>query len=115
MSENCLFCRIVAGDIPVEYVYESEAVVGFNDINPQAPVHALFIPRKHIATLNDAEPADQMVLGEMFLAARQFAAESELASDGYRVALNCNRDGGQSVFHIHLHFLAGRALGWPPG
>ncbi|MEM8984294.1 MAG: histidine triad nucleotide-binding protein [Pseudomonadota bacterium] len=115
MSTDCLFCRIVAGEISVDRIYESETVIGFKDINPQAPIHVLFIPRKHIATLNDADAADRAVLGDLLLAARHYAAERGIAEDGFRVAMNCNRDGGQTVFHIHLHMLAGRSLSWPPG
>ncbi|MEM1264351.1 MAG: histidine triad nucleotide-binding protein [Pseudomonadota bacterium] len=115
MTQGCLFCRIAAGEIDVDKIYESENVIGFKDINPQAPVHVLFIPRKHIATLNDADASDMAILGELFLAARHYAAETGFADDGYRVTMNCNRDGGQTVFHIHLHLMAGRSLGWPPG
>ena len=115
MDPDCLFCKIVAGEIPTPLIYESERVIGFDDINPQAPVHALFIPRRHIATLNDADPDDAALLGELMLAARQVAAQRGVADDGYRLNLNCNRDGGQTVYHIHLHLLAGRSFSWPPG
>ncbi|MEL7539239.1 MAG: histidine triad nucleotide-binding protein [Pseudomonadota bacterium] len=115
MVEDCLFCRIASGELETPFVYESERVVGFNDINPQAPIHALFIPREHIATLNDTTEEHRELLGEMILAARGYAAERGVADDGFRLNFNCNRDGGQTVFHIHLHLLAGRALGWPPG
>ena len=115
MNDDCLFCRIAKGELDTPFIYESERVVGFDDINPQAPLHALFIPREHIATLNDVGPEHEGLLGEMMLAARQVAAERGVADDGYRLNLNCNRHGGQSVYHIHLHLLGGRALGWPPG
>lgn len=115
MSDDCLFCKIVAGDIPAKVVYENDHVMAFNDINPQAPLHVLIIPKKHIATINDLEADDAQVVGEMYLAAKQIAADAGYADTGYRVAMNCGADAGQTVFHIHLHLLAGRPLSWPPG
>lgn len=115
MTTDCLFCRIVDGTIPAELVLENADVIGFRDTNPQAPNHVLFVPRKHIPTLNHASEKDSKLLGELFLAAKQFAAEEGFAEAGYRVTMNCNEDGGQTVFHIHLHLLAGRKLSWPPG
>jgi len=115
MSDDCLFCKIVAGDIPAKVVYENDHVMAFNDINPQAPLHVLIIPKKHIATINDLEADDAQVVGEMYLAAKQIAADAGYADAGYRVAMNCGADAGQTVFHIHLHLLAGRPLSWPPG
>lgn len=115
MDPDCLFCKIVAGEIPATRVYESEQVIGFHDISPQAPIHVLFIPHEHISTINDADPRHAAVLGEMMLAASKVAADLGVADDGFRLVLNCNRDGGQTVYHIHLHLLAGRALAWPPG
>lgn len=112
---NCLFCRIAAGEIPAKIVYQDEDVVAFHDINPQAPLHVLVIPRKHIATINDLEADDAALVGKLFLTAKRIAAEAGYAASGYRVAMNCGADAGQTVFHIHLHLLAGRALGWPPG
>jgi histidine triad (HIT) family protein len=112
---NCLFCRIVAGDIPAKIAYEDEDVIAFHDINPQAPLHVLIIPRKHIATINDIAPEDAALVGKLFLAAKQIAANAGYAENGYRVTMNCGADAGQTVFHIHLHLLAGRELGWPPG
>lgn len=116
MSEtDCLFCRITGGDMDADVVYENDDVVAFRDINPQAPTHILIIPRRHIATINDLDDDDGALVGVMFIAARDIAAEEGLADDGYRVTMNCNEGAGQSVFHIHLHLLGGRRLGWPPG
>lgn len=112
---ECLFCKIVAGDIPADIVYENDCVVAFRDINPQAPTHVLVIPRQHIATINNLEPADADTLGRLFLAAKEIAAAEGFAEAGYRVVMNCNAAAGQTVFHIHLHLLGGRDLGWPPG
>ena len=112
---QCLFCRIAAGEIPANILYSDEDVLAFRDINPQAPLHALVIPRKHIATINDLQTDDAALVGKLFLAAKQVAKEAGYAEDGYRVVMNCGLDAGQTVFHIHLHVLAGRALSWPPG
>jgi histidine triad (HIT) family protein len=114
-NESCLFCKILAGDIPAEIIYESDTAIGFRDINPKAPTHVVIIPRKHIATINDIDPDDQQVVGSLFTAAREIAAKEGHADDGYRVAMNCNEAAGQTVFHIHLHLLAGRSFSWPPG
>ena len=113
--DDCLFCKMVSGEIKPDLVYETDQVIAFRDINPQAPLHALVIPRKHIATINDAEPGDATLLGQMVLAAQQIASDEGYAEPGYRLAMNCNADAGQTVFHIHLHLLAGRQLDWPPG
>ncbi|MGI9276896.1 MAG: histidine triad nucleotide-binding protein [Endozoicomonas sp.] len=110
---SCLFCKMVAGEIPTDKVYEDDDVLAFRDINPQAPTHILIIPKKHIATLNDAD--DPALLGRLMVTAKNLAAEEGLADDGYRVVMNCNSHGGQSVYHIHLHLLGGRQLTWPPG
>lgn len=112
---NCLFCRIVAGEIPAKLAYEDDDVLAFHDINPQAPLHVLIIPRKHIASINDIAPDDAELVGKLFLAAKKIAADAGYAENGYRVTMNCGVDAGQTVFHIHLHLLAGRALDWPPG
>ena len=112
---DCLFCRIIAGEIPGSVVYQDERLVAFKDINPQAPLHVLVVPRRHIATLNDLTPGDDGLVGEMVRRASAIAAEHGYADPGYRTVLNCNADAGQSVFHIHLHVLAGRRFGWPPG
>jgi histidine triad (HIT) family protein len=111
----CLFCKIVAGEIPASKVYEDDRLVAFNDINPQAPMHVLIIPRRHIATLNDLEGADDAIVGEMVRRAAAIAAEKGFADRGYRTVLNCNAEAGQTVFHLHLHVLGGRRFGWPPG
>lgn len=115
MSGDCLFCKILAGDIPAELVYESETAVAFRDINPQAPTHVLVIPRKHISTINDITPDDEAIVGSLYTAAREIAASDGIADDGYRAVMNCNEGAGQSVFHIHLHVLGGRPMNWPPG
>ena len=114
-KSNCLFCKIVAGEIPADIVYESDTAIAFRDINPQAPTHVLIIPRKHIATINDIEVHDNALVGSLYSAARDIAATEGIADDGYRVVMNCNAAAGQTVFHIHLHLLGGRSLGWPPG
>jgi len=113
--ENCLFCRIIAGEIPGSLVHDGEHLVAFNDINPQAPLHALIVPRRHIRTLNDLQPADDQLIGSMFRVAAELAKARGYAERGYRTVFNCNPDAGQTVFHIHLHLLAGRSLHWPPG
>ena len=112
---DCLFCRIIAGDVPSTEVYRDERVYAFEDITPRAPLHVLVVPRKHVATLNDLQPEDDGLVGEMIRRAAAIAAERGYAEQGYRTVFNCNREAGQSVFHIHLHLLAGRPLTWPPG
>lgn len=112
---SCLFCKIANGEIASDIVYQDEAVVAFRDIHPQAPHHILIIPRKHIATINDATPEDTDLVGNLTLTAQNIAAKLGVAADGYRLVMNCNGHGGQTVFHIHLHLLAGRPLHWPPG
>ena len=114
-NPDCLFCKIVAGDIPADIVYESDTAIAFRDINPQAPTHVLIIPRQHIATINDIGVGDQDIVGSLFSAAREIAIAEGFAEGGYRTVMNCNADAGQTVFHIHLHLLGGRALSWPPG
>lgn len=111
----CLFCRIVSGEIPSKKVFEDDDIVAFEDINPQAPVHVLVIPRKHVATLNDLAPEHDALVGRLHRIAAQLAKERSIASDGYRVVLNCNAGAGQTVFHLHLHLLGGRPMTWPPG
>lgn len=112
---DCLFCKIVAGDIPADKVYEDQKILAFRDIKPQAPIHVLIIPKRHIATINDLTSADAGLVGQLYLTAKQIAADLGVAESGYRTLMNCNRDGGQDVFHIHLHLLAGRRMQWPPG
>ncbi|MBD3620024.1 MAG: histidine triad nucleotide-binding protein [Chromatiales bacterium] len=112
---DCIFCKIAAGEIPADVVYQDDDVIAFRDLNPQAPTHVLVIPRKHIATLHDAEAEDAQLLGRLFLGAQQVAEACGIAESGYRTVVNCGAGAGQSVFHVHLHVLGGRALGWPPG
>jgi len=112
---SCLFCRIVAGEIPAKRVYEDEHVVAFEDINPQAPVHVLLLPKRHVATLNDLQEGDDQLVGNLVRRAAAIANEHGLAAGGYRTVFNCNSDAGQTVFHIHLHLLGGRRMTWPPG
>ena len=114
-SSDCLFCKIFAGDIPAGIIFESDDAIAFRDINPQAPTHVLIIPRQHVATINDLEDGDEALVGNLFLAAKSIAADEGIADAGYRVAMNCNEAAGQTVFHLHLHLLGGRQLGWPPG
>jgi len=115
MTGQCLFCRIVAGEIPADVVHDGERVLAFRDIDPQAPVHVLVVPREHVASLADIEYGQRGLLGEMLLAARDLALAEGIAQAGYRTVINTGRDGGQSVGHLHLHVLGGRALEWPPG
>jgi histidine triad (HIT) family protein len=112
---DCLFCKIIAKTIPATIVHEDDQVLAFRDISPKAPTHILIIPKKHIATLNDIENDDKNLLGHMITTAKQLAKADGLADDGYRLVINCNEDGGQTVFHIHLHLLGGRQMSWPPG
>ena len=112
---SCIFCRIIDGDLPGDIVYEDADVMAFRDINPQAPHHILVIPRKHVATVNAFEPADAELIGKLVLTAKSLAAELGISEDGYRLVLNCGRDAGQTVYHVHLHLLAGRSMHWPPG
>ncbi|OHE81344.1 MAG: histidine triad nucleotide-binding protein [Lysobacterales bacterium GWF1_69_6] len=112
---STLFAKIIAREIPADIVYEDEHVLAFRDINPQAPVHVLFVPKRPVATLNELQPGDEALVGRLALAAAAYAKREGFAENGYRVVMNCNADGGQTVFHIHLHLLAGRAMHWPPG
>jgi histidine triad (HIT) family protein len=112
---DCLFCKIIAGDIPAKIVYKDEHLVAIQDINPQAPMHVLIIPRRHVASLNELADTDDALVGEMVRRAAAIASEHGHAQRGYRAVFNTNADAGQSVFHIHLHVLGGRAMAWPPG
>lgn len=114
-NEDCLFCKILNGDIPADVIYESDTAIAFRDINPKAPTHAVIIPRRHISTINDIGEDDQEVVGSLYLAAKAIAAQEGFSGEGYRVVMNCNEAAGQTVFHIHLHLLGGRLLSWPPG
>ena len=112
---DCLFCKILDGEIPCDKVYENEHVIAFRDLNPQAPTHVLVIPRKHISTVNDLSADDKNIVGEMMLAAQAVAKQEGIDDSGYRLIMNCNEGAGQTVFHIHLHVLGGRRMNWPPG
>jgi histidine triad (HIT) family protein len=112
---TCLFCQIVEKKLSTPLVFEDEKIVAFNDISPQAPVHLLIIPKIHISALNELENNHKELLGHMILSANQLAHQHECDKNGYRLVWNCNADGGQTVFHIHLHLLGGRAMHWPPG
>lgn len=112
---SCLFCKIVAGEIPASKVYEDDQVVAFNDINPQAPTHVLIVPRRHVPTLNDVAASEDALVGAMVRRAAAIAKERGIAEGGYRTVFNCNAAAGQTVFHIHLHLIGGRTMAWPPG
>jgi len=113
--DDCLFCKISSGEIPADLVLENDDVVAFRDINPQAPTHVLVIPRQHIPSINELQVTDDAIVGKLFLAAGEIARQEGFSEPGYRVVMNCNAAAGQTVFHIHLHLLGGRDLGWPPG
>ena len=112
---ECLFCKMVSGVIPCDKVHENQNVLAFRDIDPKAPTHILIIPKKHITTLNEINENDQDLLGELLLTAKKIAKDEEIDTSGYRTVFNCNSDGGQTVFHIHMHLLGGRPMAWPPG
>jgi len=112
---DCLFCKIVNGDIPANVLFEDEDVIAFEDIMPQAPSHFLVIPKRHISTLNDLTDADANVVGKLQITAAKVAKQKGIADSGYRVVMNCNEAGGQTVYHIHMHVIGGRAMTWPPG
>ncbi len=112
---DCLFCKMVAGDIQPDTVYENDDVLAFRDINAQAPTHVLVVPKRHIATINDLNADDAELVGKLYLAAKQVAEQDGIAEDGFRTVMNCNAGAGQTVFHIHLHVLGGRGMQWPPG
>jgi len=112
---SCIFCEIAAGKRKADIIFSNENVIAFRDINPQAPIHILIIPRKHIATINDLKKVDKEIVGEIFLAAKEIANQQQISERGYRLVFNCNREAGQAVYHIHLHLLGGRRMNWPPG
>lgn len=112
---DCIFCKIIEGRIPARKVYEDEFVFAFEDINPQAPVHTLVIPKKHISTLLDIKDEDSGILGHIFKIANKIAMDKGVAEKGFRVVANCNPESGQTVYHIHFHILGGRHMKWPPG
>jgi histidine triad (HIT) family protein len=115
MSDSCLFCKMIAGTIPVTFVHQDEDLIAINDINPQAPTHVLIIPKRHIATLNDLTQGDDSLVGAMFRRAAIIARDRGIADEGYRTVFNTNSHSGQTVFHIHLHLIGGRRMAWPPG
>jgi len=112
---DCLFCKIVEGEIPCDKIFENDQVIAFRDLNPQAPTHILVIPRKHISTVNELTADDKNIVGEMVLAAQAVAKQEGIEESGYRLVMNCNEGAGQTVFHIHLHIMGGRRMNWPPG
>lgn len=112
---DCVFCRIASGEIPAALVYQDDQIVAFEDLNPQAPLHILVIPRRHIASMNEVSGDDASLLGSMLIVAKELAGQRGIDQSGYRTVLNCNEDGGQTVWHLHLHLLGGRSMGWPPG
>ncbi|MCS7056288.1 MAG: histidine triad nucleotide-binding protein [Thermoflexales bacterium] len=115
MPTDTLFAKIARREVPARIVYQDEAVTAFHDINPVAPTHILIVPNKIIPTLNDATDDDAALLGRMMLTAQKLAREAGIAEGGYRLVVNCNPDGGQSVYHLHIHLLGGRKMTWPPG
>ncbi len=115
MNEDCIFCKIVVGEVPSEFVYEDDACVAFNDISPQAPTHILIIPKKHFTSMDEAQEQHKETLGHLLLKAAEIAREKGFAEKGYRTVINTNRDGGQTVFHLHVHLLGGRQFIFPPG
>lgn len=112
---NCIFCKIIARNIPSKIVYEDDFAVAFEDVNPQAPVHILVVPRKHLSEIHSMTEADREVVGHLFLTAKQVAENKGLDAKGYRMVINNGAGAGQTVFHVHLHILSGRRFGWPPG
>jgi histidine triad (HIT) family protein len=112
---DCLFCRIVAGEIPADVVLSTADLMAFRDINPQAPTHILIIPKAHVASVSDLDPAEAEIMGKLFLAARHLAEQEGIAQEGYRMVVNAGAAAGQTVFHIHMHLLGGRGMAWPPG
>ncbi|MBE0461153.1 MAG: histidine triad nucleotide-binding protein [Acidobacteriota bacterium] len=113
--ENCIFCKIIQKEIPTSFIYEDDRMVAFKDINPQAPIHILLIPKEHYASLNDVPEDKKDILSHLLLKARQIALEQGISERGYRIVLNTARDSGQEVLHIHFHLLGGRRMNWPPG
>jgi histidine triad (HIT) family protein len=114
MSSDCLFCKIISKEIPAKIAYESDDVIAFHDIHPQAPTHLLFIPKKHIASLDDINSSDDSLMGSLLYQISQFAKKEKFSENGYRIVNNIGNHGGQTVFHIHFHLLAGKSFGWPP-
>lgn len=115
MEKDCIFCKIASGEIDTEFVYESDDIVAFRDLNPQAPTHILLITKKHIPKISDVKKEDEALIGKMIAVANLIAAKENISNAGYRLVFNCGKDAGQEVFHIHLHLLGGRKMMWPPG
>jgi len=115
MKKDCIFCKIVSKSIPSTIVYEDDEIMAFNDINPQAPVHAVVIPKRHIERISDLGPEDSGLISKIISAGNKIAENKKIADSGYRFVINCNKDAGQVVFHIHMHIIGGRKMGWPPG
>ena len=115
MNCDCIFCKIINKEIPAEIVFEDDAVIAFHDNDPQADIHLMVIPKKHIETLNDLSEEDASLIGKIFTIIKSLAKDSGVSEDGYRVVVNCNKDAGQEVFHVHFHLLGGRKFTWPPG
>ena len=113
--DNCLFCKIVAGEIPCKKVYENKSIIAFQDIDPKAPIHILVIPKKHIRSINELKKSDKIIAGELLLAAQKISEIEEINESGFRTIFNTNDDGGQTVYHIHMHIMGGRKMTWPPG
>ncbi|EDP46773.1 histidine triad nucleotide-binding protein [Rickettsiella grylli] len=112
---DCIFCKIIKKEIPAEMVYHDDAMIAFRDQHPQAPIHQLIVPKKHIATLNDLSDNDTILIGHLFQTARHLAKKAGIDKSGYRTVINCNKNGGQEIFHLHIHLLGGRTFVWPPG
>jgi len=112
---TCIFCKIINGEIPAKLIHQDDKVVAFADISPQAPVHILIVPKKHIPTILDLEEVDKELIGHIYLIAKELAVKNNIDVNGFRLVTNCNKDGGQEVFHIHFHLLGGRKMKWPPG
>lgn len=115
MKEGCIFCKIVAKEIPTTPVYENTDIIAFNDIRPQAPVHIILIPKRHIEKVSELSAKDSNLISDLILAANKIAKDNGLSASGYRIVINCDKDAGQEVFHLHLHILGGRKMSWPPG
>lgn len=115
MENDCIFCKIIKKEIPASVVYEDDEILAFNDLNPQAPLHVLFVPKKHIGTVNELSEEDSGIIGKIFSKAKMLAKEENVDASGYRLVTNCNEDAGQEVFHMHVHLLGGRKFTWPPG
>ncbi len=112
---DCIFCKIIKNELPAKIIYQDKDIIAFNDRHPRAPIHQLIVPKKHIPTLNNLTEKDTLLAGNMLQVARHLAKEWNIDQSGFRTIFNCNKDGGQEVFHLHLHLLGGRALHWPPG